>query len=387
MTVNSDAKVVMLEHSEAKVSLYGTYLATYLNILSRVPSIQRIFLFDLMCGEGIYENGGKGSPVIATEVIKNHYFSNNQSCPNITLWFNDKEMSQIEKDISKVDRVKRVVERVHLPPNVTPKYFMEDYDQIHPRALRLAKGTANSKSLFFIDPYGYKDISPLHIKETLEGGNSEVLLFLPISHMYRFAAKAMESSFPGSAPLENFLRELFGAKQPRFQSPLNFVEQTKAQFRALLSAMHIFVDTFTIERDNSNVYCLFFFTSHIRGYEKMLETKWALDSESGQGFRLQQGPQLFSAMELAGYPDKLYDFIASDSFRTNNDIHRFGLENGFLPKHSNRILRDWLETRLDFERFALDSKPLRGKSTYIDNKDRTVAFRFRPSLFDEQEVV
>ena len=69
MTANSDAKVVMLEHSEAKVSLYRAYLATYLSILSRVPSIQRIFLFDLMCGEGIYANGGKGSPVIATEVI------------------------------------------------------------------------------------------------------------------------------------------------------------------------------------------------------------------------------------------------------------------------------------------------------------------------------
>ena len=269
MTTNSDAKVVMLEHSEAKVSLYRAYLATYLSILSRVPSIQRIFLFDLMCGEGIYGNGGKGSPVIATEVIKNHYFSNNQSCPNITLWFNDKEMSQIEKDVSKVDRVKSFVERMHLPPNVKPEYFMEDYDQIHPRALRLAQGTANTKSLFFIDPYGYKDISPVHIKETLEGGNSEVLLFLPISHMYRFAAKAMDSSFPGSAPLENFLKELFGAKQPKFQSALDFVEQIKAQFRIFLSAKSIFVDTFTIERDNSNVYCLFFFTSHIRGYEKM----------------------------------------------------------------------------------------------------------------------
>lgn len=377
MATNFDAKVVMLEHSEAKVTLYGTYLATYLNILSRVPTVQRIFLFDLMCGEGIYENGGKGSPVITAEVIKRHYFSNHQSCPNITIWFNDKEMSQIEKDVSKVDRVKNFVERIHMPPNVETQYFIEDYDQIHSRALRLARGTANAKSLFFIDPYGYKDISPAHIKATLAGGNSEVLLFLPISHMYRFAGKAIESSFPGSAPLENFLQELFGAKQPKFQSALDFVEQTKAQFRIFLSAMSIFVDTFTIERDNTNVYCLFFFTSHLRGYEKMLETKWTLDAESGQGFRLQQGPQLFSAMELAGYPDKLYDFIASGSYRTNNDVHMFGLQNGFLPKHSNTILRNWLETRLDFERFALDNKPLRGKSTYVDNKERIVAFRFR----------
>lgn len=377
MTTNSDAKVVMLEHSEAKVSLYGTYLAKYLNILSRVASVKRIFLFDLMCGEGIYDNGGKGSPVIAAEAINNHYLINNQSCPNITIWFNDKETSQIDKGVAKVDRVRSFVDRIYRPSNVIIQYFQEDYDQIHPRAIQLAQRTPYSKSLFFIDPYGYKDITPVHIKETLKGGNTEVLLFLPISHMYRFAAKAMESSFPGSAPLENFLRELFSGKQPSFRSVLDFVEQSKAQFRTFLKPMGIFVDTFTIERDSSNVYCLFFFTSHIRGYEKMLETKWVLDTEGGKGFRLQQGPQLFSEIELAGYPDNLYDYIVSANFRTNEEIHLFGLQNGFLPQHSNSILQSWLETRVDFERFALDSKPLRGKNAYIGNKDRSVAFRFR----------
>ncbi len=378
MTINTDAKVVMLEHSEAKVSLYGIYLAKYLNILSRVPSVQKIFLFDLMCGEGIYDNGGKGSPIIALQTIKNHYLANNQACPNIQVWFNDKGMSQIEKGISKVSRVKSYVDPIHveLPSNVIIDYFMEDYDQIHMRALQLIQRTPNSKSLFFIDPYGYKEITPNHIKDTLIGGDSEALLFLPISHMYRFAAKAIESPFPGSAPLENFLRELFGAKQPKFQSPLDFVEQIKTQFRAFLRAMHIYVDTFTIERDDSNVYCLFFFTSHVRGFEKMLETKWDLDSERGQGYRLQQGPQLFSAIEIAGYPAKLYDFIYA-SRRTNSDIYLFGLENGFLPTHSNRILQGWLETRLDFERLALDSKPLRSNNTYIGNKERSVAFQFR----------
>jgi three-Cys-motif partner protein len=376
MTINSDAKVVMLEHSEVKVSLYGTYLATYLNILSRVSSVKRIFLFDLMCGEGIYENGGKGSPIVAAEVIKNHYFANNQSCPNMTVWFNDSAMSKIEKGILKIGRVKNLVDHVHLPRNVTIEYFTEAYDQVHARALHLTRGTVNSKSLFFIDPYGYKDVTPSHIKETLEGGNSEVLLFLPVSYMYRFAAKVMETSFPGSAPLENFLKELFGTKQPTFQSVFDFIEQAKAQFRLFLSQMRVFVDTFTIERDDSNVYCLFFFTSHIRGYEKMLEAKWALDTESGQGFRLQKGPQLFSAIELAGYPDKLYNFINSVDFRRNDEIHMFGLQNGFLPKHSNSILREWLETRANFERYALDNKPLRGNATYIDNKERSVAFRF-----------
>ena len=73
----------MLEHAEAKVSLYSICLAKYLNLLGRVSSVKRIFLFDLICSEGINDNGGKGSPVVAAEVSNNHYFTNNQSCPNL----------------------------------------------------------------------------------------------------------------------------------------------------------------------------------------------------------------------------------------------------------------------------------------------------------------
>jgi three-Cys-motif partner protein len=68
-----DPKLELMEHSEAKVKLYGKYLATYLNILGRVSSVNRIFVFDLLCGEGNYKNGAKGSPMIAMDVINNQY--------------------------------------------------------------------------------------------------------------------------------------------------------------------------------------------------------------------------------------------------------------------------------------------------------------------------
>ena len=59
----------MLEHSEAKVALYKSYLSRYLNILGRVPSVRKVFLFDLLAGEGIYEDGSKGSALSALEVV------------------------------------------------------------------------------------------------------------------------------------------------------------------------------------------------------------------------------------------------------------------------------------------------------------------------------
>jgi len=78
-------KTYLLENSEAKVKLYGRYLSVYLNILHRAQFVKRIIVFDLFCGEGFYENGGKGSPMITLDCIWNHYFANKNSCPNMTV--------------------------------------------------------------------------------------------------------------------------------------------------------------------------------------------------------------------------------------------------------------------------------------------------------------
>ena len=188
----NDPKLMMLEHSEAKVNLYGTYLSVYLNILSRSPTVEKIFIFDLFCGEGIYDGGGKGSPMIALDAIKNHYYSNNNTCPNITIWFNDNGKSKLEPGISKTDRVQKLCKSLFIPNNVFLEFKICDYDTILPQALNIIKITQHSKGLFFLDPYGYKDIKLTDIREILHGGNTEVIWFLPISLMYRFAEKALK---------------------------------------------------------------------------------------------------------------------------------------------------------------------------------------------------
>jgi three-Cys-motif partner protein len=163
----NDPKLIMLEHSEAKVNLYGTYLSIYLNILSRVPTVDKIFIFDLFCGEGIYEGGGKGSPMIALDAIKNHYYSNNNTSPNITVWFNDNGESEMEPGISKVDRVQRLCKSLFVPTNVSLEFKIGDYDTILPQALNILRTTQRSKGLFFLDPYGYKDIKLTDIRKIL----------------------------------------------------------------------------------------------------------------------------------------------------------------------------------------------------------------------------
>ncbi len=367
-----DPKTNLLEHSEAKINLYGTYLSKYLNILARNQYVEKIFLFDLLCGEGIYSDGEKGSPIIALEAIEKHYYANNQSCPNMTVWLNDIGFSEIEPNILKIKRVERFGQNIFRPNNVDVEFKNEDYEAIYAKAVKLVNSTRKAKGLFFIDPYGYKAIKPEDIRKMLAGNNTEVLLWLPASFMYRFANTVTHSDFRGGEPLREFIFTLFGNNPPSFKSIYGFIEQITENFRVFLKDMDIFVDSFTLERGGGNVYSLFFFTSHIKGYETMLSTKWDMDENRGKGFTLNKA-QSFSEIQLSGYPQKLKEFISSGTSRTNSELYKFGLKNGFLPKHTNEILKGW-KSDGSLEVISLDGQPTKG--FYIQyNHERRVAFK------------
>ncbi len=245
------------EHSEAKVKLYSNYLSIYLNILARAGFAEKIFIFDLLCGEGIYADGKKGSPIIALEKINDHYQANNQKCPTIAVRFNDSEKSEIEPNLYKIDRVQRFAKEIFKPPNVEVRYSHYDFREALEKAKTEFAASTKPVGLFFIDPYGYKIVTPNDIKEILALTNTEVLLFLPSSFMYRFAEKSLGKDFPGSEPLRAFLQELFQPNIPTFSSVYNFIAKIKEQFKIYLGNQ-VYVDTFTLQ-NQTNIFSLFFF--------------------------------------------------------------------------------------------------------------------------------
>jgi three-Cys-motif partner protein len=370
-----NARTYLLEHSEAKVKLYGRYLSIYLNILHRAGFFRKIFLFDLFCGEGIYENDVKGSPIIALDAIRNHYFSNQQTCPNMMIWFNDIGKSEIEDGVYKVDRVEQIASKMFIPPNVEIQFHQKDYRDIFPLAINEIKRTKDAKGLFFIDPFGYKVIKPDDLRQILEIGNTEIILWLPIAQMYRFAGSVKISEFPGSEPLRDFLMELFGQNIPTFNSAYDFIDQLKSRFKTYLQGLNIFVNTFTLERDSKNIYCLFFFTSHVKGYEAMLDAKWDMDKEHGKGFVLKNAPMFFSEIQLSGYEKKVRDYLSGSEYKSNSDLYLFGLENDFLPKHTKSVLDELKRKELGFEIISVDGKPAKGY--YIGDTKRKVGIRIK----------
>ncbi len=224
-------KISMLEHSKAKVELYQKYLSIYLNILTRVEHINKIHIYDLMCGEGIYTDNSEGSPIAAIKTIKEIYSQNNSNLHKIKVWFNDRDKSEIELDKYKIDRIKEYCSTTSLHKQLNITYSKKDYSSLHPKILSKIKELKSDRFLLFIDPYGYKKIEPKYLKNYLENKNTEILLFLPISYMYRFANKALsKEDFTGGEALKKFLNALFKEKET-FSSSDDFIEKLKKKYR------------------------------------------------------------------------------------------------------------------------------------------------------------
>lgn len=353
-----DVKTNLLNHSEAKVRLLGEYLKRYLNIICNDRYTTRIKIYDLFCGEGLYDNGGEGSPLVTMRQVKDMHFVNaakTVKVPKIDCHFND-------VDTKKVEKVKQVVieKALYYPEFGELEYSTKDYQVQYENLLTdLPKlKNQNQKAFIFIDPYEYKHIKASQIKNLMAKGNAEVLLWLPTQFMYRFASNGTPEA------LKDFIVELI----PNFNdwrpgNVWNFVSQLKDGFQAFLGDK-FFVDTFTIQKDVNTVFCLFFFTSHIKGFEKMLEAKWEIDTEQGKGWDYGGNqPSLFHAYKTNPLEEKLKEYMKGKK-RYNGELYEFTLRQGFLPKHANEIFYNWQNNK-KLEVLTPSGEKARKKSFYI----------------------
>lgn len=333
-----------MDHSAIKVELLGNYMAAYLNILSHSRFIKDIYIADLFCGEGVYENGGEGSPIILLRnILKAIEASDSRSLidSKFHCLFNDKAKTKIEALKSAVDKLK-----INDSSRLSIAYTEEDYREVLPTVVSKFGRFNKERGFAFIDPYGYKEIRLNDIKSLLASGKTEVLLFLPSQFMYRFEKKATPES------LKTFLGEVMSVEDVgQSTNGIDFIEKLKNGLRNSLGSKY-FVDSFIIARDKNQFFCLLFFTSHIYGFEKMLKAKWAIDHEEGRSWQLQKEQDLFSILDkkptVYRLEGELERYLKEE--RSNIQIYEFTLRTGFLPQHAADVLKKIeSEGRLDVE--------------------------------------
>lgn len=324
------------EHSAAKVRLLGSYLKRFLSVIANDGFTRQIRIYDLFCGEGFRGDDGEGSPIVILREVKGLYFSRkarSQECPKIDCHFNDWDEAKVE-DLKNSIQVKHL----HYPEFGNLTFGCKDYRELVPVLATDLIPDKFVKNFIFIDPWGYKDIKAGDIKNLIAKGNVEVLLFLPIQFMYRFDSSGTPEA------LRDFIEELVDISQwDKNESVWKYIDQLKDAFRNNLGPS-VYVDTFTIQKDPQTVFCLFFFSSHIKGFEKMLEAKWELDHEQGKGWHYSrsQSSSLFEEQKTHPLELKLRDFLR-DNVRTNGEIYEFALSSGFLPKHAGEVFENLQE--------------------------------------------
>jgi hypothetical protein len=112
----------------------------------------------------------------------------------------------------------------------------------------------------------------------------------------------------------------------------------------------------------------------------MLEAKWKIDTEQGKGFKISNQMSLFSGVKFSDYPKMLEKYLLENDNVTNKHIYYFGLDHGYLPKHSNEVLKE-LKKSGKLEIISIDGKPPKGfyisYRNYCEPPDRRIAFRIK----------
>jgi three-Cys-motif partner protein len=349
MSKASDKKVYKLpEHSLAKIELYRTYLEIYLAVLANT-SFKAIYILDLFAGEGRDISGNACSSIAAVEVLEEHYRLSKTKCKSVVLFLNDAGQSVIEKNVKKIDRVKRLAEDISLPTNVSIRYSDKDFSELIGSVInRLNKLSNEEKALCFLDPFGYKYSKPEMLRDLLKNGNTELLLFIPICFMHRFTAKAMkDETFAEGKHIEEFISALFEDHLPDITTQVSFIKSIKNQFRTYLSIPY--VDVTYIEKGKGQYFALYFFSRSKRGFQKMLESRWNLDEKNGHGFATNHssvGPTLFENIDHEDYASILLKEITAKKVMTNQEVFDFGLENNHLPKHTRKVLTEFKKNNI-----------------------------------------
>lgn len=349
-SIKQDTKENVREHSQAKLDFYQNYLIKYLMILLSDPYTNEINIYDIFCGIGIYEDGNHGSPIIAIKIIKDLLQKYPQK--NINLIINDIDKSKIDFVSQYIDNNYKNVCRVN-SHNLDATEMLKIVNQ---SIYESKKGT---KNLVFIDPYGYKEIYKNDILKIMDSKKSEIIIFLPIAQMYRFSNAALTDEENNSyRHLRRFIQDFFDVTHPIHDENLD----NQFQYIDYIKEAFSFDDkyysaSYRIQRDSRNYYSLFFITNHIYGLDRIIDTKWKLDSNCGEGFKKIKTEHLFTGMFEETDKENCLEKLESSlkeylvEYRTNNEIYEFTLIAGFLPKHSNEILKDLFKNhKLEFDR-------------------------------------
>lgn len=307
-----------------KLEVFEEYVYEWLNVTVNYAKNNLKFdtleIYDLFCGSGFdVSMTHKGSPLRILDAVLKRNLKGKQ----IKLYFNDIEESKINALKMYIKQKYEQLDSKNIIINYTAT-DIQDYKLLSKKYYKL----------IFLDQYGIKHVGK--IEEFLTKG-VDMLMFISSGHVRRFLK---DDSFKNYIDSSHILTKDFEGKS-NYETHRVITEYVRKKFN------HAFVSPFSLIKDNGNINGLIFISTHQKGQEQFLKTAWKIDNDFGEGnknidhdFTRDDG-SLFCDRNQPSEKEKRYiellkDFLQEE--RTNLEIKRFSLDNGFLPKHTNNIL-------------------------------------------------
>jgi three-Cys-motif partner protein len=321
--------------TSAKTKIYKDYIQGYLPKL--LMSYGTCLIADLFSGAG--KNGKEdGSPLILINRLKYILSSPQlQKKHNLKVYilFNDQDKENIENlkmELDKIDYDKNII-TIHVH-NKKYESLLTDIIRKYDR-MKIPK-------FFFLDPFTYSNVKMQHLKELLHLSNTEVLLFLPIFHSYRFSGLEFDESHKTRIFIEEFTRKGF-TDYENIDDFMFSVREKLLQDTSVPYIRPVLLD------GGGSKNSLFLLTKHQKGM--LLMNKVALkNSDDGSRVKVKDQNQtsLFPINEISqvyeNFKRNLTTLLCKNEM-TNKEIVEFTIRECFLPKHARNELKELYDTQ------------------------------------------
>ena len=355
-----------------KLEIFRGYIREWLPVfLATNKGYNNVALYDFFAGPGKDAKGVKGSPLIIIGEMKGYLEDNTKPHAqgiNVSIYFNDDNKSKYV-ELHKTGKAEEASALFSV--EVENKDFGDAFEAKFP--VISAPHTAN---LIILDQSGVKHVTEDVFRKLIDCKTTDILFFTSSAIIKRFAGEqAVTRYFPGIS--REKIKELEAGYIHRFVCDY---------YRGLIPAgKEYYLAPFSIKKD-ANVYGVIFGTNSLRGLEKFLNVCWKLDPKTGEanynidGDTAWEGDTLFPEDNVIQKKDDFRSSLIAELKKkslTNKELYRYCLENGFLPKYVNEILKT---LRKDGK---LIVSPEGSKGSYIEwkyysgRKDKTVSFRVK----------
>lgn len=312
----------------AKIEIYKEYITRYL------PKVLQGFgsclIADLFCGAG--KSGDQdGSPLVLISQAKYILTSPNlRKHINIEILFNDKDQGNSNNLRSHLGEISHESITIRPVKNV-------DFQTVLFEILREFKNSMPPK-FFFLDPFKYSDVTIDNLRNLMSLPNSEVLLFTPLHHSYRFSNA---KDFAEDHQTRKFVEEFTTRGMADYDGIDDYMNSIKEKMKSELRLDYvrpILLD------DGKCKNAIFLLTKHRDG---MLEMNKVAFRKSPDGKGVNVKLQLAGQGELFGakgtprfheFAKKLELELKVQKSMSNAEIVEFTIREGFLPKHVKDVL-------------------------------------------------